>query len=174
MKKRMHPKYASPSAAPAETEPAKWLYILLTIACAAFLAVGFFFAARQHFASMDLGMKNSNLRKQIEEMESQKRQLTLAREMVRSPAEMKRIATNKGFRERQTETVTIAERVSTASNPLIARTSIVNATSGDKKPIKAFFPMTTQSKAPSPKEKKNKVERRVAIDPKLLAVNSFR
>ena len=67
MKKRSNPRLASPSAISAERSSSTLLYILLTIACAAFLATGFFFAARQHFAAMDLGMKNSKLRKQIEE-----------------------------------------------------------------------------------------------------------
>lgn len=170
MKKRLHPKYTSSTAA-AERTPTNWLYILLTIACAAFLAAGFFFAARQHFAAMDLGMKNSKLRQQIDEMESQKRQLTLAREIVRSPAEVKRIAINKGFRERQTDVVTIGGDVA-ASNPLVERTSLVTRTSTERKPVKAFFPMAgTGKKAAS---EKSKTEKKSSIDPRLLAVNNVR
>jgi len=139
MKKRNHPRLASPSAISAERSSSTLLYILLTIACAAFLATGFFFAARQHFAAMDLGMKNSKLRKQIEEMEAQKRQLVLAREVVRSPAEVKRIAFNKGFRQRQ-EVIPAAASVRLPAKPLVERTSLTTPTSEARKPVKAFLP----------------------------------
>lgn len=145
MKKRNHPNYAA-SPARATNDPAiSWFYIILTIACASFLAIGFFFAAQQHFASMDLGMKNSKLRKQIEEMEAQQRQLQLSREMGRSPAEVKRIALNKGFRERDPEVVmTAATLVKPSTRPIIQRTSLSAPTLGtaastDKRPVKAFF-----------------------------------
>ena len=140
MKKRNHPRLASPSAISAERSSSTLLYILLTIACAAFLATGFFFAARQHFAAMDLGMKNSKLRKQIEEMETQQRQLVLAREMVRSPAEMKRIAANKGFMQREALMVPVAASVPAASKSLIERTSMTTPSAPTPKPVKAFLP----------------------------------
>ena len=144
MKKRNSPRIASPSAHIAERTNSTVLYVLLTIACAAFLATGFFFAARQHFAAMDLGMKNSTLRKQIEEMEGQKRQLVLAREMVRSPAEMKRIASNKGFRQRDAAAMTIAMSTSKSASPLVERTSLVKPTTAGPKPVKAFLPTGTK------------------------------
>jgi len=144
MKKRNSPRLASPSAHIAERTNSTVLYVLLTIACAAFLATGFFFAARQHFAAMDLGMKNSTLRKQIEEMEGQKRQLVLAREMVRSPAEMKRIASNKGFRQRDAAAMTIAMSTSKSASPLVERTSLVKPTTAGPKPVKAFLPTGTK------------------------------
>lgn len=140
MKKRSHPRLASPSAISAERSSSTLLYILLTIACAAFLATGFFFAARQHFAAMDLGMKNSQLRKQIEEMEAQKRQLVLAREVVRSPAEMKRIAANKGFRQYEPTVIPAAAPTTAASNPLVERTVTAKPAIADPKPVKAFLP----------------------------------
>ena len=63
------------------------------------LVVGFFFAARQHFSSIDFGIKNSRLRKQIEELESSKRRLILAKEIALSPAEIKKAARKIGLRE---------------------------------------------------------------------------
>lgn len=140
MKKRSNPKLASPSAYTAERNSSTVLYVLLTIACAAFLATGFFFAARQHFAAMDLGMKNSTLRKQIEEMEGQKRQLVLAREIVRSPAEMKRIASNKGFRQREALIVPIAASATVSDRTLVERTAMVSPSAAGPKPVKAFLP----------------------------------
>ena len=144
MKKRSNPRLASPSAYTAERNTTTFFYVLLTIACAAFLATGFFFAARQHFAAMDLGMKNSTLRKQIEEMEGQKRQLVLAREMVRSPAEMKRIAANKGFRQRDASLMAIGGSTATSVPPLVERTSLVKPTTSGLKPVKAFLPTGTK------------------------------
>jgi hypothetical protein len=66
-----------------------WLTMLT---CALVLTAGFFFAARQHFSSMDFGMKNSRLRKQVDDLESEKRRLMLAREVSLSPAEIRRAA----------------------------------------------------------------------------------
>lgn len=72
-------------------------YILMTILCGLFLVVGFFFAASQHFSAMKYGMKNSALRKQIDELETEKRQLMLAKEIALSPAEIKKAAKKMGL-----------------------------------------------------------------------------
>jgi hypothetical protein len=71
-------------------------YVVIAI-CGCIIAAGFLFAARQHFVSMDLGMKNSKLRKQLEDLESESRRLTLAREIALSPMEMTRTARGLGF-----------------------------------------------------------------------------
>ena len=168
MKKRNNPRLASPSAHIAERTNSTVLYVLLTIACAAFLATGFFFAARQHFAAMDLGMKNSTLRKQIEEMEGQKRQLVLAREIVRSPAEMKRIAANKGFRQREAGVMAVAASTTTTSSPLVERTSIVKPTIDGPKPVKAFLPTGTKPVVLAADVKTSKK------DENLVAINKLR
>ena len=78
-----------------ETFP--WRYCLMTLFCVMFLIVGFFFAARQHFSSIDYGMKNSKLRKQIEELESEKRRLILEKEIALSPGEIKKAAKKIGL-----------------------------------------------------------------------------
>lgn len=154
MRKRNHPRF---DAATVEPTALPWFYVLLTILCAGFLAVGFFFAARQHFAAMDLGMKNSNLRQQIEAMESQQRQLTLAREIVRSPGEVKRIALNRGFQEKQGRTVAVNALTSTvAANPLIERTSLITdsrSAEANRRPVKAFFPVGEVVKKEKPETK---------------------
>ncbi len=80
-------------------EPIPWRYCFLTLGCGLILVVGFFFAARQHFASIDFGMKNSKLRKQIEELESDKRRLILSKEIALSPAEIKKAAKKLGLAE---------------------------------------------------------------------------
>jgi hypothetical protein len=142
MKKRNHARFSDGTAG---DRPTPWLYIFLTILCSAFLATGFFFAARQHFASMDLGMKNSKLRKQIEAMETQNRQLTLSREVATSPMEMKRNAVSRGFRERDA-IATFAATTETTPKTLVERTAITAPanTKSDVKPIKAFLPVASK------------------------------
>ncbi len=73
-------------------------YRLLAFACCLFLIVGFFFAARQHFASIDYSMRNSKLRRMGEELVSEKRRLLLAKEIALSPTEIKKAAQKIGFR----------------------------------------------------------------------------
>jgi hypothetical protein len=71
-------------------------YVVIAI-CGCIIAAGFLFAARQHFMSMDLGMKNSKLRKQLDDLESESRRLMLAREVALSPMEITRTARGLGF-----------------------------------------------------------------------------
>ena len=114
------------------------------LACATVLACGFFFAARQHFSSMDFGMKNSHLRKQIDDLESEKRRLLLAREVSLSPTELKKAAlkakvvvadavtselaslTTKD-KPATSQATTLAVKT-TATNPLITKTVATSAT----------------------------------------------
>jgi cell division protein FtsL len=75
----------------------RWkLFVMMTVA-GAIMITGTFFAARQHFLSWDYGMKNSRMRKQIDELETEKRRLLLARENSSSPSEIKRIAKKFGM-----------------------------------------------------------------------------
>ena len=90
--------------------PTQWRLILLTIICAAIVAAGFFYAARQHFSTMEFGLKNSKLRKQIEDLEAERRRLILAKEVSLSPLEVTRNAQSLGFRE-QVVTPPTAEMV---------------------------------------------------------------
>lgn len=67
-----------------------WLTYALMLVCAVMLLSGFFLAGRQHFSSMDVGMKNSRLRKQVDDLEGEKRRLLLTREIAISPTEIKK------------------------------------------------------------------------------------
>jgi len=80
-------------------DPIPWRYCILTLCCGLILVIGFFFAARQHFSSIDFGIKNSKLRKQIEELEADKRRLILSKEIALSPAEIKKAAKKIGLTE---------------------------------------------------------------------------
>lgn len=78
-------------------DPIPWKYCLLTLVCGFFLVAGFFYAARQHFASVNTSMDNAKLRKQIEEIKSQERRLKLAREVASTPSEIKKAAKKLGL-----------------------------------------------------------------------------
>jgi hypothetical protein len=82
-----------------DRDPIPWKYCFLTLGCGLILVVGFFFAARSHFASIDFGIKNSKLRKQIEELEADKRRLILSKEIALSPGEIKKAAKKLGLAE---------------------------------------------------------------------------
>jgi len=144
MRKRNHPIQSAQLSA-TEHNPTPWLYIFLTIICAGFLATGFFFAARQHFSAMNLGMKNSTLRKQLEDMEGEQRRLMLSREIVRSPGEIKRVARNHGFRDNEYGIVPVLATVkSSETKPLVTKTTLTApSVESNTKPVKAFFPVAT-------------------------------
>ena len=117
-----------------------WIYVIVTVLCVGFLAVGFFFAARQHFVAMDLGMKNSNLRKQLEQLEGENRRLVLNREVVRSPLEMKRIAARRGLRPADDIFAAAnAGAKQSESSRLIQKTAISAPAKTQGKPLKAFY-----------------------------------
>jgi hypothetical protein len=80
-----------------QNEPARFRTYALMLVCGLMLVTGLFFAARHHFASMDYGMRNSRLRKQVEELEAEKRRLILAREVSLSPSEIKKAARKTGL-----------------------------------------------------------------------------
>lgn len=115
-----------------EREPISWKYILLTAFCGLILVVGFFGAARQHFASINYGIENSKLKKQIEELKAEQGRIKLAREIALSPAEIKKSAKKLGFVEMtasniqsfQAETVSGEKaNVNKSSEPKVALTN---------------------------------------------------
>lgn len=91
-----------PAAPPDKQIFQKVRILSLTLTCVGLVAAGFFFAARQHFATMEFGLKNSQLRKQVENLEAERRRLILAKEVSLSPAEIKQTASKLGFREQLT------------------------------------------------------------------------
>jgi len=96
-------------------KPRRWATYSLMAFCIMLLAGGFFFAAQQHFSSMDYGMKNSRLRKHIDDLEAEKRRLILAREISLSPAEIKKAVKRAGLFER-TGDDQLAQMASTTRN----------------------------------------------------------
>ncbi len=121
-----------------EREPLPLRYCILTLTCGLILVVGFFFAASQHFSSIDFGIKNSKLKKQIEELETDKRQLILAREIALTPSEIKKAAKKIGFTEM------------TASNIEVFRPTVTSETNQklNKTDQKTDQPDNSKSKQP--------------------------
>jgi hypothetical protein len=94
--------------------------ISLSLFCVGMVAAGFFFAARQHFATMEFGLKNSELRKQAENLEAERRRLILAKEVSLSPGEIKVTASKLGFREQLVAPPSSTEiKVEQASQPAV-------------------------------------------------------
>lgn len=110
----------------------------LVLSCVVMVTGGFFVAARQHFSSMDYGMKNSRLRKQVDQLEAEKRRLMLAREISLSPTEIKKAVKKVGLGEASREPMTVAlastsaprSTASTvaAAKPLVEKTASVRTT----------------------------------------------
>lgn len=126
------------SAKQKQKEQKRFRTYSLIVVCAALSVTGIFLAGRQHFSWMDYGMKNSKLRKQIEELEGEKRRLMLAREVSLSPMEIKKAAKKVGIIDVQTSQPTMAQLTSItkdkavppikvdASNPMIEKTVAVS------------------------------------------------
>jgi hypothetical protein len=83
-----HIAIAVPKRFSADASAQPYRYWFLTALCGAILISGFFIAARQHFSSMDYAIKNSRLRKQLDDLESEKRRLLLAKEVAMTPSEL--------------------------------------------------------------------------------------
>jgi hypothetical protein len=99
VKKRNLPKKNSKEKIRREKDPIPWRFCLLTLCCGTFLVGGFFVAARSHFSSIDFGIKNSTLKKQLEDLEAEKRRLLWLKETALSPAEIKKAAKKLGLTE---------------------------------------------------------------------------
>jgi hypothetical protein len=146
-----------------------WSFMLLVVVCACVVAVGFFFAARQHFTSMDYGIKNSKLREQLQNLETEKRRLLLAREVASSPLAIRKAATAIGLRQNsEVAAVQVAAKPGSNTNALAAVPVKTSTKSSDTPvvvrtvlatPVPAKSTGETRSRVVSaPKDKKDKTE----------------
>jgi hypothetical protein len=115
----------------------------LIISCVVMVTAGFFVAARQHFSSMDYGMKNSRMRKQVDQLEAEKRRLLLAREISLSPAEIKKAVKKIGLGEPASEKVTPALASAARPGATAPVKSLVEKTAS----VQPIRPVTTSSVA---------------------------
>lgn len=74
-----------------------WQYYLVATVCCALIVAGFLLAARQHFSSMEYGLQNSKLRRQLDDLQSENRRLLLNREVAVSPVELRKAVKRIGF-----------------------------------------------------------------------------
>lgn len=74
-----------------------WKFYTVATACVILLLGSLLFAARNQFASITFGFKNAELRKNLEDLQAEKRRLTLDKEKAISPAEISRAAQKLGF-----------------------------------------------------------------------------
>jgi hypothetical protein len=96
MEKQMNTfKTPNKNARPDQTQ--SWQYYATATVCCVVLVAGFFFAARQHFSSMEYGLQNSRLRRQLDELQSEKRKLLVTREVSLSPIELRKAVRRIGF-----------------------------------------------------------------------------
>lgn len=117
-----------------ERDPLPWKYCFLTVICGLILLGGFFGAARQHFVSIEYGIKNSKLKKQIEELESEKRSLINARETALAPSEIVKAAKKYGFAKIQNAVEVIpAETLKPMAEKVSVRKIIVEKTDESSK-----------------------------------------
>jgi uncharacterized membrane-anchored protein YhcB (DUF1043 family) len=142
-----------------ERDPIPWRYCILTLVCGLALVVGFFFAARQHFSSMDYGIKNSKLRKQKSELEDAQRQLILDKEIALSPSEIKKAAKKLGLIEMTAANIAAFSSNEKTEKPKaekISDTKKVNTSSSDAKTDvkKTEKDAKTEKKAADTKNKK--------------------
>jgi hypothetical protein len=132
-------------------------YFALT-GCALILLSGFFFAGRQHFASMDYGIRNSKLRKQIEDLQAEKRRLLFAKEVSLSPNEIRKAARKAGLFQvpgsmdaaPQLASVKRTERndlTATSASPSVIKTaSVQRSVPGAEKSVQKVRPADKVSK----------------------------
>ncbi len=157
MSRKKTPKIRNQKNVKREGDPIPWRYCLLTLVCGLLLVGGFFFAARQHFSSIDYGIKNSQLKKQKDELETVQRQLLIDKEFALSPVSIKKVAKEYGFtevaasveslytNEKETKPKPKAEKVSQTKT--VEKKSDVNTRNEEKKPeTKAIVKTDSKSK----------------------------
>lgn len=143
-----------------EREALPWKYLVLTAICGLLLVVGFFGAARQHFASIDFGIRNSKLRKQVDALQSEQRRLLLSREVALSPPELKRAARRFGFREMTASNIGGFENREATDGNIHESTEIVSNISSTAEPEKPrATPKPAMAAAPAEKQTSEKTQR---------------
>ncbi len=147
--------------------------ILITFVCGCMIVAGIFFAASQHFSSMNIGMQNSKLRKQLDDFQAENRRLSLAKEIAMSPGQVKKLAQEIGMRdsdisgepiiklkETKVETAELKENAAKDDEPKIELASVKDSKEKADAPkvLKTVETKSTKSKSHEPAEKKVNLE----------------
>ena len=143
MNKKPQPRKTTRLNVRRERESLPLKFTLATLVAGAVLVAGFLLAAKNHFASIDYCIKNSELKKELSELEAEKRRLMLARETVLAPGEIKKAARRLGLVEAPAMNIESIEppvpSKQPTENPLIRRTV-------DSKPVKEVKNVVAESR----------------------------
>ena len=168
MKKRNYSQNKSVQKVKHERDPIPWRYCLLTLICGLFLVVGFFFAARQHFAAIDFGIKNSKLRKQLDDLEDEKRRLLLAKEFAVSPTEIIKAAKKIGFTQTTSNLLPFGGQTSKVENNSVPK-PITKPNEKSSQNVRSFSEKPIKTEASAVKILKNNKSEKEADEPKTTA-----
>ena len=150
-----------------ERDPIPWRYCLLTLFCGVLLVGGFFWAARQHFSAMNLGITNAKLRQQKESLEAEQRRLFITKEISLSPNEIKKVAKKIGLQDLTSlniETITSNKDSEKKSSPEVISDAPIKTALANQKAEKtedkseAKNDSTRSEKVKETKETKDKSE----------------
>jgi hypothetical protein len=107
-----------------EIDPIPRRYCLLTLAFGFIIVAGFLFAARQHFGAINLGIENSELRKQRDELSTEQRRLKISREIAYSPLELEKAALKIGLQKTTFTNISETMAYSGKSTSAVEKTKI--------------------------------------------------
>ncbi len=131
--------------------------------CGLILLSGFFFAAHQHFSSMEYGIKNSSLRRKLEDLRAEKQRLLYTREVSVSPNEIKRAAKKAGIFESPTTAPTVgmasAKRESKPNRSMSAELKPTVIKTGSVVPVAPRTQRALETVALNEKPKKGSISR---------------
>ena len=72
--------------------------LVLLLGCGLLLAVGFVFAARQHFAAVEFGYQSESLRNERQQLLAEQQRLLLQKEQASAPARLESAALQLGLK----------------------------------------------------------------------------
>jgi hypothetical protein len=147
-----------------EQAPIPWQYFAMGLFCAAIMAFGFFFAAKQHFSSVELSMKNSDMRKAKQNLEAEQRKLRVEREEVSAPATIEKAGLKIGLRKFTSEDFQFIDAARNAFPPDSAKTIADNKSKTAAGKNDAAKVVKTVSVRPIDSEKKDQNARNVKTD----------
>ena len=134
----------------------RWKLYFAMFSVTVVIVAGFFFSGRQQFSLWDYSIRNSRLRKQISELETEKRRLMLAREVALSPNELR-----KGVRSTNAPAAELAV-AKTPNAPLnaVKRIEKVEIRAAEPKPVYLIVKtaMTTAVSRPAKQQKNSALD----------------
>jgi len=118
--KRLPPNHAN-SKVLRERDVSALSRLALLLFCGLVLTGGFLFAARQHFAAIQYGYQNEELRREHQRLEAEQKRLLLEKEEASSPSRLEPAAREIGLQSvRPGQIVTKKESESNEPHPAVA------------------------------------------------------